>query len=294
MTAAIPQVFFHKPLNADFQFEAMPLKRLFERSPHISPALNRPHRVEFYQILYITEGRGRHYIDFTSYEYCPGSLMFIAAGQVHAFEVKPENEGFLLLFTEEFLTRNISHSEILPFSRLFNYHLYPPDIQPVKALTPVFDAIFSDIHNEYIFTNAFAREEIIRTLLKLLMLKAERLKQTLAPAEIKADWLVRFNAFRKLLSVRYTDTRNADAYADMMHMSYTHLNRIIKTVTGNTAKAFIDSFVIMEAKRHLAVSDASIKELSYIMGFDEPTNFVKYFKKQTGRSPAQFRRTLTA
>ena len=80
----------------------------------------------------------------------------------------------------------------------------------------------------------------------------------------------------------------------MMQLTYTHLNRIVKAVTGNTAKAFIDSFVILEAKRHLAVSDISVKELTYVMGFDEPTNFVKYFKKHTGLSPVKFKKTLTS
>lgn len=292
MTDDIPQVFFQKPLKKEFEFEAMPLERLLERSAGLSPRLDRPHRVTFYQIVYITRGQGRHYIDFSSYDYSPGSLLFISAGQVHAFEVNPGTEGFLILFTQDFLTRNMLHSDILAFSRLFNYHLYPPDIPPVDTSSPLFEPIVSEIYNEYLFTNTFAREEIIRTLLRLLLLKAERIKRTLAPLEKNTDRVARFNEFRQLLSDRYIDTRNADAYADMMQISYNHLNRIIKSVAGNTAKAFIDNFVILEAKRHLAVSDASVKELSDIMGFDEPTNFVKYFKKHTGQSPVRFKKRL--
>lgn len=79
----------------------------------------------------------------------------------------------------------------------------------------------------------------------------------------------------------------------MMNISYTHLNKIVKAVTGNTAKSFVDKFIILEIKRQLAVSDVSIKELTYDMGFDEPTNFVKFFKKHTQLSPAQFKKTLT-
>ncbi|SLM29662.1 Transcriptional regulator, AraC family (fragment) [Desulfamplus magnetovallimortis] len=70
------------------------------------------------------------------------------------------------------------------------------------------------------------------------------------------------------------------------------MNKIAKAITGNTVKSFIDNFVILEIKRQLAVSDISIKELTYLMGFEEPTNFVKYFKKHTSQSPAQFKKIL--
>ena len=150
MMTDIPQVFFHTPLSADFQFEALPIRRLLDRNPQLSPRLDQPHRVEFYQIVYITRGQGHHYIDFTSYAYAPGSLLFISAGQVHAFEVNEDTDGFLLMFTEEFLSRNMLHSDILSFSRLFNTHLYPPDIPTVETSTPVFDPLVTEIYNEYI------------------------------------------------------------------------------------------------------------------------------------------------
>ncbi|SLM29674.1 Transcriptional regulator, AraC family (fragment) [Desulfamplus magnetovallimortis] len=70
------------------------------------------------------------------------------------------------------------------------------------------------------------------------------------------------------------------------------MNKIAKAITGNTVKSFIDNFVILEIKRQLAISDISIKELTYLMGFEEPTNFVKYFKKHTSHSPSQFRKIL--
>jgi AraC-like DNA-binding protein len=70
------------------------------------------------------------------------------------------------------------------------------------------------------------------------------------------------------------------------------LNTVSKTVVHQTAKAFIDSFVILEAKRLLVATTLSVKEISYECGFDEPTNFLKYFKKHTNLTPTQFRKTL--
>lgn len=289
----IPRVGFHVAKKKQFELEVLTLKHLFSRYTNLCHPLDLPHRVDFYQILYITTGKGRHYIDFKPYEYSKGSLLFVSAGQVHAFELNLQTDGFLLLFTEDFLTKNMVHSDILTFSRLFNYHLDSPVIPPLETSVSVFNPIISEIYNEYIFPDTFAKEEVLRTLLKLLLLKAERLKRTLAPGEKNSEWMIRFSEFRHLLAGHFKETRNAQSYAEMMNISYNHLNKISKSVTGSTAKSFIDNFIVLESKRHLAVSDISVKELTYLMGFDEPTNFVKYFKKHTRQSPAQFKKTLT-
>ena len=56
----------------------------------------------------------------------------------------------------------------------------------------------------------------------------------------------------------------------------------------------VTDFLTLEIKRHLVISDQSIAELSDQIGFDEPTNFIKFFKKHTGQTPAQFRKNLSS
>ena len=75
----------------------------------------------------------------------------------------------------------------------------------------------------------------------------------------------------------------------MLSVSTKHLNGIVKEFTLNTAKHFIDNFVILEAKRAIVSSNYSLKEIGYIVGFDEVTNFTKFFKKHTGITPKQFK-----
>jgi AraC-like DNA-binding protein len=88
-------------------------------------------------------------------------------------------------------------------------------------------------------------------------------------------------------------SRDAKFYAALLNISYRHLNNLCKEFTQKTAKSVIDGFVILEAKRKLFQPDLPIKEISYSMGFDEPTNFVKYFKSHTGVSPKTFRSQLS-
>ncbi len=67
------------------------------------------------------------------------------------------------------------------------------------------------------------------------------------------------------------------------------LNRITQSIINKTSKEFIDDRVVLEIKRLLLHSHESVKEISYQLNFDEPTNLVKYFKKHTGISPAGFK-----
>lgn len=110
----------------------------------------------------------------------------------------------------------------------------------------------------------------------------------------KTEWLMFFGQFKKNLGKQITSTRSVKDYAEMLGISTKHLNTICKAVSGSTTKQYIDTFMIIEIKRLLATSDNSVQELSYAFGFEEPTNFVKYFKKHSGLSPSQFKKHFTS
>jgi AraC family transcriptional regulator, transcriptional activator of pobA len=293
MKEEIPKITFLKKSKAEIEFEIFTIQSLFSRQNKIDHPLNQAHRVTFYNIIYIVKGTGVHSIDFHSYPFTEKCLIFISKGQVHSFDMKSDIEGFVILFTDEFLSKNLIHSDILSFYRLYNYHLHTPVIHAEQARGEVFQNIIHEMYWEYLLSNDFAKEEILRLLLKLLLLRAERIKRTMIPKEKNTEWFTTFNEFRDLLEKQFTATRNAKAYASLMSISYKHLNEVCKSIAGITAKAFIDQFIILETKRRLAVSNASVKELTYALGFDEPTNFVKFFKKHTGQSPSQFKKKTT-
>ena len=107
MKEKIPKISFLKKNKTQLEFEIFTISSLFSRKEKLDHPLDMPHRVEFYNIMFITKGTGRHYIDFRPYNYKAGSLLFISKGQVHAFEVRPDIDGFLILFTDAFLSKNL-------------------------------------------------------------------------------------------------------------------------------------------------------------------------------------------
>lgn len=289
----IPSVTFRKKLGSDLEVEVIALEDFFARKKTIH-LLRRPYRVRFHNILYITSGNGTHYIDFEPYDFSPGSLLFISQEQVQVFDAKPDVSGYLLLFTNEYLEKNLIHSELLSLYRLYNYHLHIPVLSANETVAESFEAIFKELKREYDHPLSFGKEEILRLLIKTMLLKAERIKSSLV-GDIKiSDWLIKFSKFKELLQKRFSEDRSVKTYAGELKISSKHLNTICKSVSGMTAKQFIDNATVLEIKRVLVTSDTSIQEICYACGFDEPTNFVKYFKKHTGQSPSQFRKKYTS
>lgn len=108
----------------------MPPEDLFARKEKMVQPLDRPHRVNFHSIIYITACEGTHQIDFHPYAFSEESLLFISRGQVHAFNVRPDIKGYLLLFTSDYPEKNLIHSDVVSIYRLYSCHLHTPIMQP--------------------------------------------------------------------------------------------------------------------------------------------------------------------
>lgn len=288
---SIPDISFLKRKNQP-EIEVLKFDRLFQRRESLTPSPEKPHRVDFYVLIYIISGSGVHFIDFKPYQFDNGSIILVSKGQVHAFNFNRVKDGVLIFFTDAFLSKHLIHSDMLSLHKLYNYHLHHPVMTPDASDGEGFRSVIAELDREYRMPDDFAREELLRLLLKVFLLKMERLTQTLIPAKINPEYILLFSTFKNHLDRHVRETRNASDYARMMGISYKHLNDICKRVTGHTAKRFIDTYVILEIKRYLATTGYSVKELAYELGFDETTNFIKYFLKHTKTTPARFRQSM--
>ncbi len=272
-------------------FKIIPLVNYIKKKNEYPLNIEKPHRMGYNTILIITSGIGKHFIDFKAYDYTNGSVIFVAKEQVQSFDIKPGNSGWLIFFSDEFLEKNEVGVKALSHTWLYNYHINKPGIQVNAEMREHFFDIFEKIYQEYRAGNTFAKTEVIKTLLYLLLIKSERIKRDL----INNNALNRSNLifeFIDLTREKISESRNAKDYAKQMKISYKHLNNVCKQCLHKTAKDFIDEYIILEAKRILIDTDYTIKEITDKVGFDEPTNFVKYFKKHTGFSPGGFRKKI--
>ncbi|PWJ56932.1 AraC-like DNA-binding protein [Dyadobacter jejuensis] len=282
----IPHVHF-KNDQEPIGFEAIDLQELLKQPQR--PLDHNPfaaHRIHFFAVLFISKGTATHRLDFNEYTLQSGQCLIIAKDQIHAFDPSMEYEGTLLIFTDTFLFRYLAPAVLGKITWLFNYHSHTSQYDTFPHFSPLLEMVH-DIQNRGTIKNP---SPILASLLSVMLLEFEAHTPTshndplLNTEEIKI-----FEMFRTEVVTHYRHNRNANYFAQKLGISYKHLNEICKTFTQTTAKSFIDQYIILEAKRHLNTSALSIKEITYLCGFDEPTNFQKYFKKMTNETPRKFR-----
>lgn len=288
----IQEVAFTNLYEKDFEFTVVTNKEILR--DNVIEGVNpfQPSRIHYYAILFIIEGEGRHFIDFNTYNYKRGSIIFVAKGQVHAFERNVGRRAIFFGFTEAFLEKNSLGSNLIQQINLYNYHLYSPLLQLKPAEMPFMEIVVNRIYEEFHKPDDFATEEIIASMLKIFLLSAERIRRKTTYQSVHPTYYPTFLTFQKLLDQHLLTNRKVLFYAQQLQISTKKLNRITQEIIKKTAKQFIHERLIMEMKRLLIHTDWTIQEIAYQTGFEEPTNFVKYFKKETKLTPAAFRKTF--
>ena len=269
-------------------FEFMNLTNFFARMPEIKLDHDptSAHRLSFFALLFVTKGTGSHQVDLKEYQLEPGSVLKVAKGQIHAFQENAEYEGYLLLFTEDFIINYFSKSSTNLILHLYNYHL----INPIANDKKLNETFLSQLRKELESENTYAQKNIVAALLDLYLLQLERKSPNTKLQSSDSKQYDTFLQFKNLVETNYFTTRNVKDYAEMMFISTKQLNQSVKEITLDTAKSFIDDYVILEAKRAIASTEKSLKEIAFDIGFDEVTNFTKFFKNKMKISPKGFRK----
>lgn len=286
MTHQLPHINFKTVANYDFGFEIVPIYKIARNKEKYNHDPELPHQLKFYNLIFFTAGSGRHFIDFNWYPVQKNTLVYLTKEQVNAFEFHESLKGFCILFTERYFVdcfSNLSNDFVF---RLFNPQLFSPILQiPLNSdVITYFNLLKKECQN----TESFNQKSILKSLFVVLISKAENIKQNETFHIKDASKIILFQKFVSLIEQNISKSRSADFYAKTMALSYKHLNTICKALVNKTAKKVIDDFVILQAKRNLINSNVRSKELAYKLGFEDPTNFTKYFKKHTGLTPNAF------
>jgi len=288
VSSPIRDVHFSNPRAPKLGVEIITLESLFKR--RLDHLLEAPHRVHFYHIILFSQGTGTHSIDFINYAYDDKTLLLVSKGQVQKFQVNHANKGILIVFTPEFLYENATESNLFHSLRVFEHALFSPCIRLSAERQRLLENLCQMIQHEYQKPTDKLSNEILHHLLRVMLLQIERIQQVSALNQRVAPHYQDFVEFRRLVERDMAQSRSVQYYARQLTVSPKKLNELIRQVLNKTAKEFIEEQVILEAQRLLAQGDMPVKEIAYQLGFSEPTNLVKFFKKHTHISPVAFRR----
>lgn len=284
----VPQVNFNNRKNADAQFEVVDLEELESRATTLAHSPELPHRVSFFIVLYIEKGSGNHMIDFAEYPFEDDTILLIQREQVHSYDFSSHPKGKVLLFTQAFLDQVHANMRLPSYTPTHLDFQYQPVIRLDDEMAQSSAILIKEIIKE---TNRVDFDPlVIMYLFSSFSLMLHRERPESRQDKMSKEQNIRFANFFALLQENFSSIRDANWYANQVHTTYKTLNQVCKLATNLTAKQLIDSYSILEIKRRLVIKESSVQQMAFDMGFEDASNFVKYFKKHTGYTPTKFQK----
>ncbi|HEY0274374.1 MAG TPA: helix-turn-helix domain-containing protein [Chitinophaga sp.] len=271
---------------------------LFRVGDFQSEITHKPHRHAYYHLIWFTQARGKHMVDFKEYEQEDNTLFVLHPGQVHqVLEDKAAggNKGWAISFTEKFYFARAEddQSHFQGLSILHDFHHTAP-IRLSEHATRSFHGLVQLMEQELQWCQC--KSNVVKQYLTsfLTIAERERKKQMLLDAAC-AEMAMndhRTVLLRQLLEKHFRQEHQAGFYANEFALTPKRLNEISRENTGKTVTELLHERLMLEAKRNLAFSNVSVKEICYDLGFEDPAYFSRFFKHHTGVTPQDFREKM--
>jgi len=247
---------------------------------------------DYYKVSLIIGRNLYHYADKTI-EIEKAALLFSNPMIPYKWEPLEENqEGCFCIFTEAFFSQ---------FGNIREYPVFQPGSSPVYLLNEeelanfraLYERLLEEIKTEYTY-----KYDVIRGLMLELIHKAMRMtpmeptlfKESNANTRIASLFVELLERqFPIESSVQTMRLRTPADFATHLSVHINHLNRALKAVTGQTTTQLIADRIVRETGILLKHTDWNVGEIGYCLGFEEPSHFISFFKKNTKQTPNAYR-----
>jgi AraC family transcriptional activator of pobA len=289
MSAALPLFHLYGDPPDDQAFDFIHIETIASRSS-LHDWLIRVHRHRnLFQILVVERGGGEMRFEASIRPFAAPCAIIVAPNAAHGFRFHANvTQGYVMSFSEDVASMlgQRSGDAVTRLKALA--------AEPIVALNPACESrlatLCEDLHQEMLLARDGHRLAM-RALLALIAIEAGRQSAsrarsgavTLAPVDSTVDTL------QRLVEDNFRKQRQIGFYASALAMTADRLNDHVKRAVGVTAGHLIRQRVLTEAKRELVFTGRPIHEIAYELGFADPSHFARFFRKQTGMSPQDFR-----
>jgi AraC-like DNA-binding protein len=253
--------------------------------------LRRHHRYDFHMFVFVGRGICRAVVDFNVVECRAGSLLTVKPGQVHRFGLETRWDALILLFRPQLLQASQAQERI-SISKLVDAIPTHLNLEPTmrRRILAAFGRMRQDCASDVPrpLLNVLLHGELAALVTRLHILQSQR--QSLS--ETPSDASERFREFKRLVDANHNLWHHVSRYAHAMGCSEKTLTRMCTAAAGTGAKGFIAARLALEAKRMLAHTKAPVVAIAEHLGFDDSSNFTKFFRGVEDCTPGDFRRQM--
>jgi len=246
-------------------------------------------RHNYYSLIWVKQGSGIVRADFKEYDLSASSLFAFSPYQPFIF-LAQHIKGVALFFHPDFFCIHKHQAEIACNGVLFNNIYEPPFIGVKDDSSVTLNDVLAQIRNE-IQNSTLAQHEILVSYLKIFLIHCSRLKREQAP-QARTDLAAVEEPFvlqnlKDSIEKNFKTKHSAGEYANELNISIKALAKATKTYFNRTITELIS-----EAKRELYLTNKTVKEIAYGLGYDDEYYFSRFFKVNTDISPQMYRETV--
>lgn len=271
--------------------------KVFNREHHECRNYLSPNRREFYKILMLTKGKGIFTTGLNTYNIEEPTILFIHPNDIISWRnLAEESGGYYVLFKKDFVDQHPQLKATIDKLQLFSDKSKGVVQLPEKIL-PILNNYFENMQSEELSKSEYS-EDAIQAYMQLLMVETIKVAQFPKPDTITGDYThihEFFNLLEKETSnINYENPiriRTAKEFASNLTMHPNYLNALLKKHTGQNVSTHIKNRILEESKVLLLQTNWSLQNISFSVGFADQPNFNLFFKKNTGFTPSEFRKS---
>lgn len=251
----------------------------WKTEPHSHP--------DYGQVIFVRSGRGAVNLEGRSIPFAGPCALVLPTECVHGMRYDVDVDRWVVTIDVAYLMQ--VNARLPEFSRLWSapqtIALGEPEAAAefLRLVSLLAQEIESKPAGHVVGTEA------LLTLILLALVRRASLQQDDAGADPNPRETRLVERFRELIDTHYRQHWQLQNYASMMAVSQVQLRTACAAVTGQSPAKLVHARLIAEAKRHLIFGDLSMEQIAFGLGFSDAAYFTRFFRKEVGQSPSQFR-----
>jgi AraC family transcriptional activator of pobA len=274
------------PQNGNLAFKLLP----FDNNSHFDHL----QRNNYFSLIWVTKGKGKVKADFAEHNFEENALLAFSPYQPFMLCVSEPIEGIAIHFHPDFYCIHMHQKEVSCNGILFNNVYQPPFTIITEQAAATFRMVLEQMKTE-IQNAELAQYELLVSYLKIFLITASRLKneqleEMKSVPNSKEPFILQ--NLKDAIELNFKTKHSAGNYAELLNISSKALAKLSKTYFNKTLTDLIAERIIIEAKRELYMTNKTVKEIAYELGYEDEHYFSRFFKTNADVSPQIYRETV--
>lgn len=265
--------------------EGVSIRKWLPTNGSVSKKVDQSHRHDFHIFLLQQKGQACVEIDFHRYDITAKTILYLHPNQVHRLINQEDVEFCIISIKSEFIQRQYLKviEELVPAKPL---SISSDSCTLLNKSFSLCSTLFQNYQGKFYDSALLNSCNAFASLLIAQYIEFDKPTEYFTRAEIVTK------EFKLLLEKNYVHSKRPFEFAKLLHISSPYLNQCVRNTTGFSVSYHIQQRVILEAKRLLFHSDASIKEIAAMLGYEDYAYFSRLFAKVCGIPAIEFRKRI--